>query len=84
MALARLQMRLGQVERAREILEELSANAEARGDEGTRSQLLWSLSIADWAAGRWAAALDHATEAASSRSKPTRRMLGEWWDGSRR
>ncbi len=62
-ALARLQMRLGQVERAREILEELSANAEARGDENTRAQLLWSLSIADWAAGRWAAALDHATEA---------------------
>lgn len=62
-ALARLQMRLGQVERARSNLEELIARAVARGDEGTRGQLLWSLSIVDWLAGRWQMALAHAVEA---------------------
>jgi DNA-binding CsgD family transcriptional regulator len=62
-ALARLQLRLGDVERAREILEHLCSAALTRGDEGTRAQVLWSLSTAEWLAGQWKAALDHAVEA---------------------
>jgi DNA-binding CsgD family transcriptional regulator len=62
-ALARLQMRRGEVEPARANLEELASRAVARGDEITRGQILWSLSIVAWMAGHWATALDHATEA---------------------
>ena len=38
-ALARLQMRRGEIERARASLEELNAEAVARGDEGTSGQM---------------------------------------------
>ena len=56
-------MRLGNVDRARALLERLNATAAARGDEGSRGQLLWSLAIVEWLAGQWAEALDHAAEA---------------------
>ena len=62
-ALARLQMRLGGVEQARAILEKLDAKAVARGDEGTRWQVLWSLSTVEWLAGRWGKALALGAEA---------------------
>jgi DNA-binding CsgD family transcriptional regulator len=62
-ALARLQPRLGDVERARQVLEHLCSQALTRGDEGTRAQMLWSLSTAEWLAGEWGMALDHAVEA---------------------
>ena len=62
-ALARLQMRLGQVEEARAVLERLDAKAVARGDEGNRAQMLWSLSTVEWLAGRWGKALGYADEA---------------------
>ena len=54
-ALARLLMRIGQVEPARVILEDVYRRAEARGDEDTSAQVLGSLSICDWLGGRWAA-----------------------------
>jgi DNA-binding CsgD family transcriptional regulator len=61
--LARLLMRLGEIERSRALLEDLDAEAVARGDEGTRVVVLWSLSMLEWLAGRWPLALDHATAA---------------------
>lgn len=63
-ALARQQMRMGEVEQARSLLEELAREASARGDENTRAVLLWVLVLVDWLAGRWAEALDLAREAA--------------------
>ena len=62
-ALAWRQMRLGEVDRARELLQRLTARAVARGDESSRAQLLWSLAMAAWLAGQLVEALDHANEA---------------------
>jgi ATP/maltotriose-dependent transcriptional regulator MalT len=59
-ALGRLTMRLGEIERSRAIYEELERKAVARGDEGTRLMILWALSSIEWLAGRWQRALDHA------------------------
>ncbi len=57
--LGRQLMRLGEIDRAAAIFEELEATAAARGDEGTRTLLLWFRSHVDWCAGRWQRALDH-------------------------
>jgi DNA-binding CsgD family transcriptional regulator len=62
-ALARHEMRLGQIERAQSRLDALITAAATRGDEGSHTQLMWSLSIVDWLAGRWEIALDHVVEA---------------------
>jgi ATP/maltotriose-dependent transcriptional regulator MalT len=62
-ALARILMGPGGSERARAILEELEAKAVARGDEGTRGQALWRLSLLEWYVGRWQRALEHARSA---------------------
>jgi DNA-binding CsgD family transcriptional regulator len=61
--LPRLLMRQGEIERPRELLEELERNAAARGDEGTRAISLWNLSTLEWFAGRWQRALDYADAA---------------------
>jgi DNA-binding CsgD family transcriptional regulator len=55
---ARLLVRLGELDRASTILQELEAKAAARGDEGTRREILWRLPIVEWLAGRWQHALD--------------------------
>ena len=60
---ARLLMRLGEIERARGMLEELEANAVARGDEHSRVMVLWPLSMLEWLAGRLARARQHARAA---------------------
>ncbi len=60
-ALTRFLMGVGELDQARAILEELEANAAARGDDGTRRQVLWRLSQLEWLAGRWERALGHAT-----------------------
>ena len=65
-ALARQQMRLGGVEDARQLLEELTTEATARGDERTRADALWGLTVVEWLAGRWEVALGYANEAAES------------------
>jgi DNA-binding CsgD family transcriptional regulator len=62
-ALTRHLMGIGELDRARTILEELAATAAARGDEGTRRQVLWRLVQLEWLAGRWQQALDHAAVA---------------------
>jgi DNA-binding CsgD family transcriptional regulator len=62
-ALARDLMGAGELDRARGIMEQLDAEAEARGDEGTRTQIMWVLTHLEWLAGRWRLALDRAKEA---------------------
>jgi DNA-binding CsgD family transcriptional regulator len=61
--LARVRMRLGEVERPRALLEDMEAEAAARGDENTRLMVLWTLSMLEWLAGRWRRALDYAETA---------------------
>jgi DNA-binding CsgD family transcriptional regulator len=61
--LTRLQMRLGEVDRPRRTLEVMEATAAARGDESTRTLVLWYLSQVDWTAGHLETALEHATAA---------------------
>jgi ATP/maltotriose-dependent transcriptional regulator MalT len=62
-ALTRFLMGVGELDRARAILEKLEGNAAARGDDGTRRQVLWRLSQLEWLAGRWEQALEHAAVA---------------------
>jgi DNA-binding CsgD family transcriptional regulator len=61
--LSRQLLRLGETERARTGLEQLETEAAARGDESSRAQALWPLSLLEWQAGRWQQALDHAMAA---------------------
>jgi ATP/maltotriose-dependent transcriptional regulator MalT len=53
----------GQLERGHAIFEELEQRAIDRGDEGSRGQILWRLSLMEWYLGRWNSALDHAVAA---------------------
>jgi DNA-binding CsgD family transcriptional regulator len=57
-ALARRLMRQGELDRVRAVFEEREAKAAARGDEGTRTFLLYSLCTLEWCAGRWQRALE--------------------------
>jgi DNA-binding CsgD family transcriptional regulator len=57
-SLARLLIRLGELDRARTMLHALEEKAAARGDEQTRGDILWRLAIVEWLAGRWQAALE--------------------------
>ena len=61
--LPRLVMRLGEIDRARALLEEVDARAVARGHEYTHMNALWYLALVEWLAGRWQRALEHATAA---------------------
>jgi DNA-binding CsgD family transcriptional regulator len=61
--LARLLMRSGQTARARAVLAKLEAEAAARGDEHSRAQIVWWLSLLEWSAGRWQQARAYATVA---------------------
>ncbi len=62
-ALARILGGSGQLERAHAIFEELEQKATDRGDEGSRGQMLWRLSLTEWYMGQWERALDHAVTA---------------------
>ena len=62
-ALARRLMRLGDVDLARGLLEQVEAAAVERGDEVTRVMVLWPLATIEWIAGRWQQALDDANSA---------------------
>ncbi len=61
--LARLLLRLGEIERPRTILQEWEAKAATRGDEVTRVVVIWYLASLEWLAGNWQRALDHAVAA---------------------
>ena len=61
--LPRLFVRLGELDRPRALLQELEAQASARGDEGTRLTVLWYLTALEWLAGRWGRAFDLAAAA---------------------
>ncbi len=78
-SLARLMTRLGEIHRSRVMSEELERKALARGDQGTRFLILWSLSEIEWLAGNWQQALDHATaaqELGEQRFPPTGAWVG--------
>src|SRR5262249_40218879 len=62
-SLAQVLMRLGQLDRARALLEEADASAAARGDEFTRGEAVWRLAVLEWFAGRSGRALDLAAVA---------------------
>jgi DNA-binding CsgD family transcriptional regulator len=75
--LARLLVRLGELDRARALLGELDADAESRGDEHTRFQVNLAMSMLEWYAGRWDRALDHAGILAHELGEP-RGMYRAW------
>jgi len=52
-SLARHLARIGEVDEARAILEDIEAKALKRGDEGSRMMSLWPLCMVEWLAGRW-------------------------------
>src|SRR6266545_4125956 len=54
---------LGELDNARKIIAREEEKAAARGDEGTRGQLLFYLIMLEWQAGRWQRALEHAAAA---------------------
>ena len=55
--------RLGEIDGARSLYEDVETHATARGDEITRVMALWPLSVLEWLAGRWSRALEHALSA---------------------
>ena len=59
--LARLLTRRGELDQARAMLEQLQADAIARGDEFMHVHTLLYLSVVEWVAGRWQLALERAT-----------------------
>jgi DNA-binding CsgD family transcriptional regulator len=61
--LGRRLTRMGDVDGARAVLEQVASRALDRGDEVTRLMTLWSLTIVEWMAGRWALGLERATAA---------------------
>jgi DNA-binding CsgD family transcriptional regulator len=61
--LARILAATGEIERAHAIFEQLEQDAIERGDERTRGEALWRLSLMEWYMGRWQRALEHATAA---------------------
>lgn len=62
-ALARLLGGSGHVEQTHRIFAELEQKAADRGDEGSRGQLLWRVSLTEWYMGLWERALEHADAA---------------------
>jgi len=77
---ARLLARLGEVDEARAVFEELEARALERGDEGSRVMALWPWSMLEWLAGRWQRALALAT-AAYELTDQTQHPRGRAWVG---
>jgi DNA-binding CsgD family transcriptional regulator len=56
--LAQNLMREDEIDRAREMFEEIGTKALERGDEDSRVMALWPLAQVEWLAGRWGRALD--------------------------
>jgi DNA-binding CsgD family transcriptional regulator len=79
-AFARLEARLGEVDEARAIFEDVEAKALERGDEGSRVMALWPLSMLEWLSGSWRRALELAT-AAYDLTEQTQHPRGRAWVG---
>jgi DNA-binding CsgD family transcriptional regulator len=62
-AFARLLMRLGDLDRARDLFDELEKGVMERGDETSRVMILWYETELEWLAGRWERALELAAAA---------------------
>jgi len=62
-ALARLLGGSGHLQQAHAIFAELEQQAAERGDEGSRGQVLWRVSLTEWYMGLWDRALEHANAA---------------------
>jgi class 3 adenylate cyclase/DNA-binding CsgD family transcriptional regulator len=60
-AYARWLLHVGELDRVREIAEDIDAQAAARGDESSRVHNGWILGILEWLAGRWPFALELTT-----------------------
>ncbi|HXH96157.1 MAG TPA: LuxR C-terminal-related transcriptional regulator, partial [Gaiellaceae bacterium] len=78
--LARLRLRLGEIDGPRVVLEKLEADAAARGDEGTRGQVLWVLTMLEWLAGHWRRASELAGTAYEL-AEQTQHPHGRMWVG---
>jgi DNA-binding CsgD family transcriptional regulator len=63
MAFGRHLVFLGELDRARTVLERQEERAAARGDEGSRVHLLFHMTMLEWFSGRWERALRHADQA---------------------
>jgi DNA-binding CsgD family transcriptional regulator len=79
-ALVRRMIGLGELDRARTILEDLEHNVTARGNEEYRWQIVYGLMRVDWLAGRYQAARDRHTIAAEL-GAPTGDSLGHTLSG---
>ena len=73
-------MLMGDLDGAREVLEQFEAEAQERGDEVSREMTLWPLVLVEWLAGRWQLALAHAT-AAYELTVQTRHPHAQAWAG---
>jgi DNA-binding CsgD family transcriptional regulator len=60
---ARLLMRFGDLDRARDLFDELEQDVMERGDETSRVMILWYETELEWLAGRWERALELAAAA---------------------
>ena len=67
---------LGDLDRARALLEEIETKAAARGDERLRAQARGARARIEWFAGNWQLALDLADEANELRVSPKRHEIG--------
>ena len=79
-ALARHQLRMGEIDRPREMLEDLEAGAAAQGDEIRRGMTLWVLSQLEWFAGRLQQALHHVS-VAHDLTEQTQHHHARGWQG---
>jgi len=60
--LARLRIRQGRLQEARAMFTAMEGETVARGDEQTRTHILWYQCILEWLGGNWHQALEHANE----------------------
>ena len=81
--LGRHLVRVGEIDRARTVLEEAAATAAARGDELTRGFVLGRLAMTEWHAGRLQRALDHSHAAIELADQTAPRHTRGWTRGIR-
>ena len=79
-SLSRQLVQTGNTTGARAVLDELEREAAARGDEASRTQFIWWLSVVEWLDGRLQRALDHA-DAASELARQTQYAHARIWVG---